>query len=185
MKPILYSLLLVALVFVEDVRASSLPEGWRFTGSDQQLYKVGIDQQQGKPAPSAYLFAQEGTNSEQFGTISQRFNPQKYLGKRVRLSAWVKTTNVEGWAGLWMRIDTQTFKGLTFDNMKNRPIVGSNDWKKYSIVLDVDSRATALLFGVFMSGKGKLWVDDFKFEVVDSKVPLTKANLTKPQNTNF
>jgi hypothetical protein len=40
-----------------------------------------------------------------FGTLMQDFRAKQYVGKRVRFSAFVKSENVEGWAGLWMRVD--------------------------------------------------------------------------------
>jgi hypothetical protein len=36
----------------------------------------------------------------------QSFLPDHYAGKRVRFSGFVKAAAVQGWAGLWMRIDS-------------------------------------------------------------------------------
>ena len=35
----------------------------------------------------------------------QNFAPAQYAGKRIRLSANIKTEGVTSWSGLWMRID--------------------------------------------------------------------------------
>jgi hypothetical protein len=62
---------------------------------------------------------------------------------------------------------------ISFDNMCDRKIVGTNDWKKYEIVLDVPADGTKLGYGVILSGVGQVWVDDFTFEIVDQEVDVT------------
>lgn len=83
-----------------------------------------------------------------------------------------------------------------FDNMADRAVSGSNDWKKYSIVLDVPSNATEVRIGCMLTGSGELWVTDFNLEPVAKTVPTTgkpvdpslfpaeKPNLS-PRNLQF
>jgi hypothetical protein len=56
-------------------------------------------------------------------------------------------------------------------------------------VLDVSNEATALAFGVLLSGPGKLWIDSARLEVVDESVPLTMAPAPQlpgsPSNLGF
>src|SRR4029453_10374627 len=99
----------------------------------------------------------------------QQFAADDYRGKRVRMSAWVKAKDVDDWAALWMRVDGAKKSPLAFDNMGDRPIKGSADWKKYEIVLGVPEDAAQIAFGILMKGKGRVWGDDFKFEAVDNK----------------
>jgi hypothetical protein len=57
---------------------------------------------------------------EGFGTLMQDFRANEYVGKRVRFSAFVKSQDLESWAGLWMRVDQgegATPQVLAFDNM--------------------------------------------------------------------
>ena len=67
----------------------------------------------------------------------QQFSADRFLGKRVRFAAFVKAQDVEGWAGLWMRLDGRFSVTLKLDNMQNRPIRGTSEWNLYSCVLDV------------------------------------------------
>jgi hypothetical protein len=75
-----------------------------------------------------------------------------------------------------MRVDND-LRMLAFDNMQDRPIKGTTDWKMYSVVLDVPPEATKISFGTNVIGKGQVWSDDFKLEIVDDSVAST--NQTK------
>lgn len=108
-----------------------------------------------------------------FVGVMQRLDPDPYRNRRVRFSALVKTEGVEGWGGLWMRVDDVDKPGAAFDNMQNRPLRGTSDWTSYSVVLDASSNAQGLFFGTLMSGKGQLWIKDWQLEIVGPEVPST------------
>ena len=75
-----------------------------------------------------------------------------------------------------MRVDgPQEGKHLAFDNMQNRAIKGTTDWQFYEVVLDVAPEATAIAFGVLLSGAGRVWLNDFQFEEVSNEVKTTSA----------
>ena len=96
-----------------------------------------------------------------FGTMMQNFAPTRYLNTRLRMSGWVRSRDVEQWAGLWMRVDgPESNRSLSFDNMSDRPITKDTDWTEYSIVLDVPGDATNIAFGVLLTGTGTVWLDD-------------------------
>jgi hypothetical protein len=104
----------------------------------------------------------------------QTIQPQQFAGKRLKLSAYVKSDDVRGWAGLWMRVDGPGgHRSTAFDNMKDRPIVGTSDWTRYDIVLDVAPNSEAIAYGVLLHGAGQIFLDDVSFEVVTTDVPTT------------
>ena len=105
----------------------------------------------------------------------QAFKGSEYRGKRLRFSAYVKTQNVEQWVGLWMRMDRSRQEGISFDNMQNRPIRGTNNWQKYEIVLDVPQETTGIFFGILLVGAGHAWLSDVQFETVSDSVPTTDS----------
>jgi len=118
----------------------------------------------------------------------QSFFPEEYLGKRVRMTAWVKSENVEDWAALWVRVDSRDRRSTAFDNMRDRAIRGDTNWTNYEIVVDVSEDSLSLNYGVMASGKGKVWFDEFTFEIVDESVALTGTagrTRNKPTNTSF
>jgi hypothetical protein len=78
-----------------------------------------------------------------FGTLMQMFEAGEMKDKRYRLTGWTKAAGVSGWAGMWMRVDGPAKgKSLAFDNMRDRPIQGTEDWTKHEIVLDVPESTT-------------------------------------------
>ena len=155
--------------------AADLPPGWFKAGSHPAEYEMGLDtnvRHDGKASASVKATASE---LHGFGTLMQTAVPGDYRGKRVRFSGYVKSENVKsGWAGLWFRIDgAKQGEVLGFDNMEPRAIKGTTDWTRYEIVLDVPDAATALAFGVLLTGNGQVWMDDLKFDIVPPTVPVT------------
>src|SRR5438045_796302 len=97
----------------------------------------------------------------------------KYLGKRVRMSGYMKSKDVTEWAAFWFRVDqANSDKELSFDNMhdgkKDRSIKGTTEWTKYDIVLDVPLKASNLAYGALLGGTGQIWFENITFEVVDN-----------------
>lgn len=157
-----------------QMNQSSTITGWMLTGSHPQNYEMGIDPaevHQGKA--SGYLKAVTPMEPNEFATMMQQFRADKYVGKRMKLSGFVKTERVDAFCGLWMRVDNNVHDVLQFDNMHDRPITGTQPWNQYSIVLDVPEGSAVISFGVILNGKGKVWVDSFRFEEVDLNTPLT------------
>jgi len=81
--------------------------------------------------------------------------PTVFTGKKIKLQGYIKTENVEGWTGLWIRIDG----AREFTNMKDKGIKGTNDWKLYSIELDLKEGAQEIVLGGLLSGRGIVWFD--------------------------
>ena len=76
---------------------------------------------------------------------------------------------------------------LGFDNMQDRQIKGTVDWKHYEIILDVPKEAKYISYGVLIGGTGKIMIDNFKFEIIENDNESTGnvVKLTKPTNTSF
>ncbi len=117
-------------------------------------------------------------NPSGFGSLTTSFKPDTYLGKRIKLSVNLKTTDIDKGAMMWMRVDGEDAEILSFDNMGNRAIIGSNDWKIYDIVLDVPKNSSAVLYGMMLIGKGEFWAKDLQLQIVDESEPSTNIALT-------
>jgi len=150
-----------------------LPKDWM--AGNTQDYDHGVDREIVKEGDASAFIRSRTSTPENFGTIVQSFGAGKYVGKRVRMSAFVKAEKIEGWAGLWMRVDGEGKDNisLSFDNMQSRPIKGTRDWEEYQIVLDVPDQSKSITFGILLDGSGQAWLDDFKFAVVGKDVPVT------------
>jgi hypothetical protein len=88
-----------------------------------------------------------------------------------------KTVNA-GEASLWMRIDGKR-RQLGLENMSDRAVGGTTDWKMYSVVLEVPNEAKNILLGVLLIGKGQTWADDLTFDVVDRNIAVTNTVSSK------
>ncbi|MEK3976780.1 helix-turn-helix transcriptional regulator [Psychrobacillus sp. FSL K6-1267] len=176
---------------LENPKEVEVMKGWFISGTNPQSYEMGRDfQEVHKGNASGYLRSVMATKDEEFGTVMQQFQASKYCGKRLKLSCFIKSMNIDGFAGLWMRIDAKDGDTLQFDNMSNRPIKGTTGWNHYSVVLDVPPNAGVIYFGVLLQGSGSIWMDEFAFEEVDDKTPTTNLNTpdsmpAEPVNLNF
>lgn len=155
--------------------ANEVPEGWVVAGTAPQDYQVSVLPEKREGNNVVLLESVANPDPSKFGTLSQYCSADQYLGKRVRMTGYLKSENVKNWAGMWFRVDDSKQKdvAMSFDNMSDRPIKNTTDWKKYEIVLDVPQQAGAMAFGVLLEGSGKVWISGISFEVVDQSVPTT------------
>lgn len=170
------------------------PKGWFLAGLSPNLYESSIDRTEfHSGSQSAFLRNFAKVKKEDWATLMQNMHPHKYLGKRVQMSFWLKTKDVDGWAQAWLRVDgSEEDDYLAFDNMCNRGIHGTTDWTEYKIVLDVPESSTNIGFGIMLGGKGCLWFDDVSFTAVTSEVSVTECPCSSrgqlkdaPQNLDF
>jgi hypothetical protein len=181
------SLLLVALMGASLVpclaATDGVPAGWFLAGNQPQSYKTGADAN-----GTAFLASKTDVNGSGFGTLMQSIKANEYAGKRVRFRATVRSEDVAGWAGLWMRVDEGS-KAVAFDNMQSRAIKGTTGWATYEVVLDVPADATSISFGTLLASNGGIWLRGAEFGVVGSGVPTTGVTMpqapVKPVNLDF
>ncbi len=150
--------------------------GWVRTGTNPANYEADVDRGAIYNArPSAYLKAK--TDHEGSGSLEQEFSASPYVGKRVRFSAYVKSESVTRWAGLWMEVDGKRLTTLAIDNMRERPIRGTTEWKLYEVVLDVPENAVGIDLGILLDGPGQVWLSSERIEIVSSAIPVTKPSI--------
>ncbi|GIN57315.1 helix-turn-helix transcriptional regulator [Lederbergia ruris] len=172
-------------------KTDPLLKGWQLSGSHPFHYQIGIDRENiHKGNASGYLKSVSAQTQEEFATMMQQFKAEKYLGKRLKLSGFIKSKNVDGFCGFWMRVDDALGDVLQFDNMSDRPIIGDSEWNHYSIVLDVPTNSAVIAFGVLLSGNGQVWIDELTFAEVDQQTPTTNIDfsvqlLDEPVNLSF
>ncbi|RYE52911.1 MAG: hypothetical protein EOP48_15465, partial [Sphingobacteriales bacterium] len=99
-----------------------------------------------------------------FGVATQSLDATTYRGKKFRLTGAIKTAVTTGQGQMWMRIDLDGSGRGFFDNMDSRPIK-SKEWKEYQITGTVDENAKSFVFGAFLLGEGKMWIDHFRLEI--------------------
>lgn len=165
------------------------PKGWVLDGNKWDSYITGTDTSSLQGGSACAFLKSNKSKINGFGTLMQSFKAEKYHGSRLRLTAYIKTKDVNDWAGLWMRIDDYNVYNisLSFDNMYNRPIKGNTKWTKYEVILDVPKNASKIVYGVLLSGTGQIWIDQINFEEVSRDIPTTDDDgmLDAPTNLNF
>ena len=113
-------------------------------------------------------------------SVIGRAIPWEFSGKSIEIRGFLRTENVTGYAGLWMRQDKDR-EMLSLENMQSQQLKGTHDWAEYKITLPVHAETRSLVFGVLMAGTGKAWADDLQI-LVDGRplwdISKTPAALT-------
>ncbi|MGD2115154.1 MAG: hypothetical protein PVG07_08875 [Acidobacteriota bacterium] len=163
------------------------PPGWGWVGRDTDAYELSLDPGGGRGGSDCVLIETVREPAEKsFAGVQQSVPAGPYRGGRLRLGAWVRTEDVTGWAGIYLRVDGRHRTDgpgrelLAVDNMRNRPIRGTSGWRRHDVVLDVPDEAVVVAFGTFLMGAGTLRVDDFELELVDSRVEVTRPPVERP-----
>lgn len=167
-------------------------KNWIITGTAPDKYQCRIDSDTFHTGSkcASIKSAGESYTVDEYATVMQQFSAKEYSGRRVRFSGFVKSEDVTGWAGLWLRLDDAFSRTLSLDNMQNRGIKGTTGWNCYSCVLDVPQDAAVISIGVLLSGQGQIWFDNATFQEVDLSIPTTTLDLTSelpaaPSNLSF
>jgi len=134
MKKIIATLFVIAILITVLIIADNntkTPSGWYAAGSNPSEYEMGIDNSIFQNGQACAYIKSKSPKENQFGTLMQTISAENYLGKRLMLSGYIKSEDVKVWSGMWMRIDGENNRQLGFDNMQDRAIKGTTDWKKY------------------------------------------------------
>lgn len=168
--------------------AAELPSGWFKAGSRPSEYEAGTEPNATSTGAPAMYMKSIVVKTTGFGTIMTTIPAGSYLGQRVRLSAFVRTRDVNERAGLWMRVDREGGGSVSFDNMQDRPIKGTSDWTTYEVVLDVPPSSGTINFGLLLRGTGEVWLAGVGLDRVSTQVPVTDLRRLRPntpQNLDF
>ena len=155
--------LIIAAAFIL-LAGIAFGQNWFPAGSHPQDYYMGGDPMVSQGAENSGYIKSKVSEIDGFGTWMTQIKADTYLGKEIRLSAFVKTKDVDTWVGLWMRVDGNETT-LSFDNMEDRPITGTSDWRKYEIVLDVPEGSSSIYYGILLAGTGEAWVSGMQVEL--------------------
>ncbi|MCE7060835.1 S41 family peptidase [Dyadobacter sp. CY343] len=163
------------LDFEKKNPGQKLPDKWMQWGTNYQVVTDSTEKHNGKN--SVLLKAPDPIPNGTFGSVASTI-PAQYMGKEIELRGYLKFRNVtSGWVGLMLRIDGKAGT-LQFNNMQEKAINGTSDWKQYSIKLPYSSSAAKIHIGALLAGPGELWTDDLEL-FIDGK-PFYEAPVRKP-----
>ena len=144
------------------------PPGWEPIGWKTEAYEVRLAPGEGRGGTDCVVLRTLAEPAERsFAGVRQPLLAGPYRGASVRLRAWLRSEEITGRGGLYVRIDGKRHEILAIDNMRHRAVKGTIPWRRYEVVLEVPEEAVEVAFGVYLWGRGTLWADDFTFERLD------------------
>jgi hypothetical protein len=154
-----------------------VPQGWGAGESHSGEYRAGIDREfryQGKPSLFLRSLVANPSGSVEF---YQNFSAVRYRGKRVRLSAVLRTEKAD--RGVWLTLFT-----IAGDQQQSRTaqVSGSGPWSPREVVDDIPADADVIHIAFSLMGAGTAWASSFDFQEVPASVPLSQ---TLPRNLDF
>jgi hypothetical protein len=132
------------------------------SGGRWQDYACGTGPGPDAATASGYLKAQV-PGPAGFADLRQGILADGYRGRRVRLSADVKTADTTLKAGLYLRV---------IDPARSRPpevreqlsLHGTTGWTRQHIEADVPADSVYVLFGITLTGPGQIWATNIQVE---------------------
>lgn len=165
------------LNFEENIFGNELPDYWFKSGTanyiarkDSNCTFVGNY--------SSVIYSKSDVGSKSFGCVVYKL-PAYFEGRKINLRGFMKTENVErGFAGITLRIDGDEGT-LEYENMHKRNISGTQDWEEFSITLPFHNNAKNIVVGGILTGKGKVWFDNFKVSIDGKDISSLKPDEKK------
>lgn len=162
-----------AAFFASETRAGNLPDsipkGWRSDSINSRDVVIGTDTVVKRSGKASGFIRRDPTPSYGTGTIMQTIAADAYRNKRVRLTVYIKSKEVES-ALLHMRVDGPDTT-VAFGNTMANIITDTRDWTLYQITLDVPEESRNIIISAALIGQGIFWMDDCKLEIVDRSIP--------------
>jgi hypothetical protein len=147
-----------------------IPSGWVLQGAGADNYRVSLESASngGKCATIQSV----GSAKNASCSLDQIISADAYIGRRIKVSAYIKAENVTGSAGLAVHVDGYGH-ALSYSDMWNHRIHGNSYWTKYEAVVDVPKESRTIQFGVQLEDGGKVSVDNVTIEVVAANTRVT------------
>lgn len=172
------------LDFENVIRDGNAPIGWESSGThigflDEKVKKHGVN--------GLRLEMSGDGDDRNFSYYSNKVILADYIGKEIIFRGYMKTENLTGSAGLYVHLQSGTYFNLetvSLDNMEGRRLKGTNDWTPIILRIPFHPNLYQLEFGVYIEGKGKVWVDDLKL-LVDNKPHFLAEKRNPNSNTSY
>jgi len=152
-----------------------VPRGWAAFALHPNEYRVGMDRQFRYEGRSSLFLRSLVANPSGGVSCYQDFRAARYCGKRVRLSAVIRTVRAAAFLGLYTAAGEQ-------QQFQMAQVSGSGPWTPREVVVDVPSDADLIHITYGLVGAGTAWAANFDFQEVSRSVPLSG---TTPSNLDF
>lgn len=152
---------------------TKLPARWELWGTGYSLKLDSVQKHQGKY--SVLIEAGKSLAADSYGCAAYTI-PAIFEGKEIEVKGYLKYKGVDGAVGLMLRIDGAS-KVIHFENMLEKKINGTSDWKQFSLKLPYPPNAEKIHIGAIMHGNGQLSADQFQL-LIDGQ-DFRKAKIKK------
>ena len=132
------------------------------SGGHWQDYACGTGQGPGPATASGYLKAQV-PGPAGFADLRQGILADAYRGRRVRLSADLKTAGAANSAGLYLRV-IDPARSRPPESREQLSLHGTTTWTRQHIEADVPADSVYVLFGITLTGPGQVWAANIQVE---------------------
>ncbi len=159
----------------------------RITGCGYQWAKDGYytykDDSVKIDGPNSIRIQNETTATEgKFATVVFSL-PANFSASKITLKGFIKTENVNGYAGLWLRADAGN-TAAAFGNLGESAPKGSTNWENYSVTIKMDKDVSKIIFGGLIAGRGKAWFDKFELYADDKPIDKIVWQALKSENSS-
>lgn len=137
-------------------------------GTNLELYEFKVIDE------AEVVLKSSSSDEANYGAVRHNVDLEEVRGRRVRLSAGLRTQNATAGAGLWLR--ASTVNQLISDGMYDRLFMGTHPWQKCTLVIDVPVEAEHVTYGLWMIGNGTCAMRDAVLEVVDDQAISTTTD---------
>jgi erythromycin esterase len=98
-----------------------------------------------------------------------KYMTNAHAEKSIKLSGFIKTENtIDSYIGLY--VGYNSFQGDSLKILSNPTLIGTNDWKEFSVSIPVTVDPNYFFIGFCLTGEGKLWIDNLKLYVDNKQV---------------
>jgi hypothetical protein len=185
----LFFLSMGMLLLKANVSAQILPKAWTKSGTWAGSYTMEIKANEGLNESKAIVLESVGKDIYGSGAVIQTINARNYLGKRVKLSAFIRTENVKDFACLILSPQNKMddFWNNSFNNSEDKKtfLQGNHAFKKIESYLNVSDNAGNLVIGAMIKGEGKIWIDNINLEIIENLPENPQALAKELQNIEF
>jgi hypothetical protein len=210
-KPKWIKIVLAMAAACSGAAHAAKPADW-FLASQQgpdgaRQFTVGLDSTVAYGGSSSGFLRSNSTGSSQSGTLMQAAVAKGFEGRSVSFKAYVRSQDVVGIAGLWLRAEDANGGVVAFRNVyssrkpeeKHPSLRGTAEWTPAELNVDIPSSAVFLFYGIQLIGSGEVWIDSVSFDVrgladelSGSSAPVTfnnhvpdRSKMKRPSNLDF
>jgi rhodanese-related sulfurtransferase len=147
----------------EAFRVDDPPSGWGKTPIDSSRCRYALDDSTaGAGRASGRITCVPAAESRGFAGFTQRIDALNLRGRRVTLSAKVRSENVERVAFLWMAAEDASGRMMALTPPDADPVKGTTGWHEVQISGVVPPVAVRVSVGLSLTSAGRVWLDDVR-----------------------